>query len=222
MDKSDGLREGARASAATAAEDASDATNPEDGMSTKKRAPRKSGKSAAKSTTSPKAAEAEATGTEAAGSEAPDAAEAAQGVGAGATSNGPSQAGAGQAGAGQAGTGRTFAGQAGGGQAGPRPGFGAGPGPGTGQGPTAAGAAGERDPEAVAKAEENMRVVGQAVWLMSNTGTHKHLFFSDMEWAVLPPIALGQYRIWARGGFPVGFATWALSLIHISEPTRPY
>lgn len=38
---------------------------------------------------------------------------------------------------------------------------------------------------------------------------HKFLFISDIEWLVLPPVALGQYRLLRRNGQPIAYASWA-------------
>lgn len=54
-----------------------------------------------------------------------------------------------------------------------------------------------------------MAAIGHAAWLMSKSGYHKHLFFVDSEWLLLPPILHGQYRMWRQKGLPVGFASWA-------------
>jgi len=54
---------------------------------------------------------------------------------------------------------------------------------------------------------------GHACWLMGRSGVHRHLFFSDADWLVMPPIILNQYRLWVRNGLPYGFASWA----HLGE-----
>lgn len=56
---------------------------------------------------------------------------------------------------------------------------------------------------------DKMNVVGSALWLMTNSPAHKHIFVADFEWLVLPPIALGQFYLWRRQNVPVGLATWA-------------
>jgi len=58
-------------------------------------------------------------------------------------------------------------------------------------------------------AAEKVAVFGHAVWLMVQSAAHKHLFLTDMEWLVLPPIALNQFRIWRQNNMPVAFASWA-------------
>jgi cytolysin-activating lysine-acyltransferase len=50
--------------------------------------------------------------------------------------------------------------------------------------------------------------LGQVVWLMMNTPAFRHMFLADLEWMVLPPILLGQFRIMYDGGKPVAFAAW--------------
>lgn len=54
-----------------------------------------------------------------------------------------------------------------------------------------------------------LTAIGHAVWLMSRSPLHKHLMITDIEWLVTPPIVLGQFHLWEKGGNPVGFASWA-------------
>lgn len=51
---------------------------------------------------------------------------------------------------------------------------------------------------------------GEAVWLMTQMGTHKHMFLSDLDWLIQPPISLGQMRLFHERKVPVAFVTWAL------------
>lgn len=53
-------------------------------------------------------------------------------------------------------------------------------------------------------------MLGDAVWLMSQSAAHKHLSISDLEWLVLPPIMAKQFRFFRTGNRPFAFATWAL------------
>lgn len=55
---------------------------------------------------------------------------------------------------------------------------------------------------------DKMTAVGSAVWLMTQSPSHKHLLISDLDWLLVPPISLVQFRIWRRGAVPIGFATW--------------
>src|SRR5215469_14651157 len=50
---------------------------------------------------------------------------------------------------------------------------------------------------------------GQAVWLMMNMPQFRHVFIADLEWMVLPPIMLNQYRLLKVGNRVVAFAAWA-------------
>ncbi|UES54000.1 toxin-activating lysine-acyltransferase [Roseibium aggregatum] len=54
-----------------------------------------------------------------------------------------------------------------------------------------------------------MTAVGHACWLMSRSPLHKHMMITDIEWLVLPPIMLNQFRLWQHNGMPIGFASWA-------------
>lgn len=51
-------------------------------------------------------------------------------------------------------------------------------------------------------------VLGHAMWLMAQSAAHRHLFIVDLEWALIPPVALGQFRLWRRQNMPIGFASW--------------
>lgn len=57
---------------------------------------------------------------------------------------------------------------------------------------------------------DKVTALGHGVWLMSQVATHKHFFIGDIEWMLVPPVAMGQFRLWRNNGMPVGFATWAL------------
>ncbi|CAL80517.1 RTX toxin-activating lysine-acyltransferase (type I secretion system) [Bradyrhizobium sp. ORS 278] len=52
-------------------------------------------------------------------------------------------------------------------------------------------------------------VLGQVVWLMMNMPRYRHVFLADLEWMVLPPILLNQYRLFRAGDHIVAFAAWA-------------
>lgn len=53
------------------------------------------------------------------------------------------------------------------------------------------------------------QVLADVVWLMMSAPNHKHLFLSDLEWLVIPPILKGQFRVFKREGLPVAYASWA-------------
>lgn len=52
-------------------------------------------------------------------------------------------------------------------------------------------------------------IFGEMVWLMSQSPTHKHFAVADLEWMIMPPILLEQFRIFRGPDRPLGFALWA-------------
>ncbi|MEO0410413.1 MAG: toxin-activating lysine-acyltransferase [Pseudomonadota bacterium] len=59
-------------------------------------------------------------------------------------------------------------------------------------------------------------MLGELTWLLSQSPTHKHFTFGDMEWMLLPPVTLEQYRVFRGKGQPIGYAMWA----YLSEDTE--
>lgn len=51
--------------------------------------------------------------------------------------------------------------------------------------------------------------LGEAVHLLVSSPQHKHLFLTDLEWALIPAVMLGQFRIFRSQGRAVGLALWA-------------
>jgi cytolysin-activating lysine-acyltransferase len=76
-----------------------------------------------------------------------------------------------------------------------------------GEMPPPAAAPGEnaRTPVTAAPADA---VLGQVVWLMLHVPGFRHFFLADLEWMVLPPILLNQYRLFREGNRVVAFAAW--------------
>ena len=52
-------------------------------------------------------------------------------------------------------------------------------------------------------------MMGEIVWLMSQSPIHKLLAISDLEWLLMPPILLSQYKLFYKDNQPVGAALWA-------------
>ncbi len=52
-------------------------------------------------------------------------------------------------------------------------------------------------------------VIGPVLWLYMNAPDHKHLFVSDLEWQLLPPVTLNQCKLFMQGQTPLAFASWA-------------
>ena len=62
------------------------------------------------------------------------------------------------------------------------------------------------DPSVIAAANQ---VLGQISWLMMRSPTHRHLFLADLEWLLMPPLLMRQFRIFRQNQIPVGFVSWA-------------
>ena len=52
-------------------------------------------------------------------------------------------------------------------------------------------------------------MLGEIVWLLSQSPTHKHFTIGDLEWMVMPAILQEQFRVFHGEQHPVGFALWA-------------
>ncbi|MBI4967808.1 MAG: toxin-activating lysine-acyltransferase [Rhodospirillales bacterium] len=53
-------------------------------------------------------------------------------------------------------------------------------------------------------------LLGDIAWLMTQSVAHKHLFISDIEWLVMPPILTRQFRLVRQGAQPVAYVSWAM------------
>lgn len=53
------------------------------------------------------------------------------------------------------------------------------------------------------------QVLADVVALMAASAPHKHLFLTDLEWLVMPPLMLGQCSLIRREGRPFAFVSWA-------------
>jgi cytolysin-activating lysine-acyltransferase len=62
-------------------------------------------------------------------------------------------------------------------------------------------------PEGAAK--KVSEVLGEIVWLMSQSPLHKQFFISDIEWLVMTPVLLQQFRLFYDNDKPIGVAFWA-------------
>jgi cytolysin-activating lysine-acyltransferase len=47
------------------------------------------------------------------------------------------------------------------------------------------------------------------VWLLSQSTTHRHLSIADLEWMLMPPLLLGQYKLYHKNNSPIALALWA-------------
>lgn len=53
------------------------------------------------------------------------------------------------------------------------------------------------------------QVLGEIVWLLTQSPIHKTLFLSDLEWMVMPALLLEQFRIYYKQGQPAALVLWA-------------
>ncbi len=56
-------------------------------------------------------------------------------------------------------------------------------------------------------------MLGEITWIFSQSKTHRHFSIGDLEWMVMPALALEQYRVFRGDKTPVGVAIWA----HLNE-----
>lgn len=53
-------------------------------------------------------------------------------------------------------------------------------------------------------------VLGEVVWLLTQSPQHKQAFFlGDLEWMAMPPIILQQFRMFYAKDRPIGVVLWA-------------
>jgi len=52
-------------------------------------------------------------------------------------------------------------------------------------------------------------VLGEILWLLTRSQNHRYFFIGDLEWLVLPPVSLGQFRIYQGEKHPIGVVFWA-------------
>lgn len=87
--------------------------------------------------------------------------------------------------------------------------------------PSASGASGQAGlfahapPEGHAK--KTSEVLGEITWLMSQSPLHKRLFIQDLEWFVMTPILLQQFRLFYDQQKPIGVVLWAHANEDVAE-----
>jgi len=64
-------------------------------------------------------------------------------------------------------------------------------------------------PAPVGAAKKTSEVLGEIVWLMSQSPLHKQFFVSDLEWFVMTPMLLQQFRLFHDKDKPIGVVFWA-------------
>ena len=58
-------------------------------------------------------------------------------------------------------------------------------------------------------AKTTAAVLGEIVWLMSQSRLHKQFFIQDLEWFVMTPVLLQQFRLYYDNQKPIGVVLWA-------------
>jgi cytolysin-activating lysine-acyltransferase len=56
---------------------------------------------------------------------------------------------------------------------------------------------------------KKLPVLGPVAWLMMAGPTTRHTLISELEWRVMPPLALDQAKLYLQNETPVAFASWA-------------
>ncbi len=51
--------------------------------------------------------------------------------------------------------------------------------------------------------------LGPVAWLYMQMPGRKHAFLADLEWLAMPPLVLGQCKLYVRDEAPLAFASWA-------------
>lgn len=56
---------------------------------------------------------------------------------------------------------------------------------------------------------DTLPLLGSVSWLMLAAPTTRHTLLSDLEWRVMPALALGQAKLYTRDEMPVAYVSWA-------------
>jgi cytolysin-activating lysine-acyltransferase len=66
--------------------------------------------------------------------------------------------------------------------------------------------------------QEFSKLLGEVCWLMSRVAHRRHMFMADLEWLVMPALALGQARLYRNDkGDPISFVSWATVSDEVNE-----
>ena len=70
--------------------------------------------------------------------------------------------------------------------------------------------AGKTVPPQAVSDREITYALGECAWLMSRSVPHRHVFMADIDWRVLPPLYLGQVRVFRDAkGNAQALVSWA-------------
>jgi len=68
---------------------------------------------------------------------------------------------------------------------------------------------GVKEAEGAKSSSAASEIFQQIVWLLMQSQTHKYMFLADLDWSILPPYRLRQFRIFHNKNNPMALATWA-------------
>ena len=74
---------------------------------------------------------------------------------------------------------------------------------------TAAGAEPVESAMHVATPKTVAQMLGEIVWLMTQSTIHKQMFVGDLEWFCMPAVLLEQFRVFYGPNAPAAVALWA-------------
>jgi cytolysin-activating lysine-acyltransferase len=60
-------------------------------------------------------------------------------------------------------------------------------------------------------------VLGEITWLMSQSPLHKQFFISDLDWFVMTPVMLQQFRLFYDETKPIGVVFWAYASQDVAQ-----
>lgn len=60
-------------------------------------------------------------------------------------------------------------------------------------------------------------ILGEIVWLMSQSPLHKQFFISDLEWFVMTPVLRQQFRLFYAKNKPIGVVLWAFADAEVAK-----
>jgi cytolysin-activating lysine-acyltransferase len=59
------------------------------------------------------------------------------------------------------------------------------------------------------KVMSKVPTLGAVVWLMMQQANSKHSLISELDWRVMPALALDQAKLYMRDSFPIAYVSWA-------------
>ena len=68
----------------------------------------------------------------------------------------------------------------------------------------------QQEPDQSVHTKFPLEVIPEILWLLTQSPTHKYMFLADMEWYLLPPITLNQFRIFRHEGRALAYVAWAM------------